>query len=292
MLTFADFLARHFPGKMQKLSVNIGATCPNRDGTLGRGGCSYCLNSSFTPAYCSEGTDSVTTQLLKGKEFFARKYPSMRFLAYFQSYTSTYGSTTEAMLELCREALAVDGVDGVIIGTRPDCMPQDLLEMLASRLPWVMIEYGAESSHDSTLKLINRGHTWARTVDAVNRTHTAGIPVGLHLINGLPGETEEMMLATADRVNSLPVSVVKYHQLQLLRGTAMARDIARGLYDIHRFTPEAYARLCARLVRRLRPDIVIERFVSQSPSDLLLYPRWGLKNYQFTRLVIQELTSK
>ena len=290
MLTFADFLARHFEGKMQKLSVNIGASCPNRDGTVGRGGCTYCLNSSFTPAYCAEGGESVTAQLVKGKAFFARKYPSMRYLAYFQSYTTTHGTTPDAMLALCREAMEVDGVEGVIIGTRPDCMPQPLLERLARELPWVMIEYGAESSHDTTLATINRGHTWAQTVDAVERTHEAGIPVGLHLINGLPGETEEMMLATVDRVNSLPVSVVKFHQLQLLRGTRMALDVERGLYDIARFTPEGYARLCARIARRLRPDIVIERFVSQSSPELLIYPRWGLKNYQFTRLVIQEIT--
>ena len=290
MLTFADFLARHFEGKMQKLSVNIGASCPNRDGTVGRGGCTYCLNSSFTPAYCAEGVDSVTAQLVKGKAFFARKYPSMRYLAYFQSYTTTHGTTPEAMLERCREAMGVDGVEGIIIGTRPDCMPQPLLELLARELPWVMIEYGAESSHDTTLAAINRGHTWAQTVDAVNRTAAAGIPVGLHFINGLPGETEEMMLATVDRVNSLPVSVVKFHQLQLLRGTRMALDVERGLYDVPRYTPESYARLCARIARRLRPDIVIERFVSQSPPELLIYPRWGLKNYQFTRLVIQEIT--
>ena len=177
MLTFADFLARHFTGKMQKLSVNIGASCPNRDGTIGHGGCSYCLNSSFTPPYCATGTDTVTAQLKKGKEFFARKYPSMRYLAYFQSYTTTHGTTPEEMLALCREAMAVEGVDGIIIGTRPDCMPQPLLERLAGELPWVMIEYGAESSHDSTLATINRGHTWAQTVDSVKSSHAAGLPL-------------------------------------------------------------------------------------------------------------------
>ena len=291
MLTFADFLARHFDGKMQKLSVNTGSSCPNRDGTISRGGCSYCLNSSFTPAYCADGRSSVTTQLLRGKEFFARKYPSMRYLAYFQSYTTTHGLSHDAFMALCHEALAVDGVEGIIIGTRPDCMPQTLLERLARELPWVMIEYGAESSHDSTLALINRGHTWAQTVDAVSRTAAAGIPCGLHLINGLPGEDEDMILATVDRINALPISVVKFHQLQLLRGTRMAHDVESGLYDIHRFTPEDYARLCARICRRLRPDIVIERFVSQSPPDLLIYPRWGLKNYQFTRLVLQVISN-
>lgn len=213
----------------------------------------------------------------------------MRYLAYFQSYTSTHLTSAGTLLALCREALAVEGVVGVIIGTRPDCMPQPLLEALAAAVPWLMIEYGAESSHDDTLRLINRGHTWADTVDAVVRTHAAGIPVGLHLINGLPGETEEMILATADRVNALPVSVVKFHQLQLLRATPMAAAVESGLYDIPRYTPLTYARLCARLLRRLRPDIVVERFLSQAPSDMLIYPRWGLKNYQFAPLVDSEL---
>lgn len=273
---------------MQKLSVNAGFTCPNRDGSVGRGGCTYCNNASFSPAYC-RGHRDVARQLEEGKRFFGRKYPDMRYLAYFQSYTSTHTDDIDGLAAMYEEACSVEGVDGVIIGTRPDCMPDALLERLR-RLPWAMVEYGAESSHDETLCRVNRCHTWADTADAVRRTHQAGIPVGLHLINGLPGESEEMMLATVDEVNRLPVDVVKFHQLQLIRGTRMAEDVERGLYDIPRFTPESYADLCARLVRRLRPDIAIERFVSQSPPELLIYPRWGLKNYQFTRLVEKRLS--
>lgn len=280
---FSDFLAVHFDGKMQKLSVDAGFTCPNRDGTVGRGGCTYCNNVSFSPGYCRD-RKGVTAQLEEGKRFFGRKYPSMRYLAYFQSYTSTHGSDIDRLMALYEEACGVEGVDGVIIGTRPDCMPDRLLARL-SRLPWVMVEYGAESACDETLARVNRCHTWADTADAVRRTHDAGLPVGLHLINGLPGEDEERILATVDEVNRLPVDVVKFHQLQLIRGTRMALDVEQGVYDIHRFTPESYAALCARLVRRLRPDIAVERFVSQSPTDLLIYPRWGLKNYQFTQLV-------
>ncbi len=280
---FSDFLAGHFDGKMQKLSVDAGFTCPNRDGTVGRGGCTYCNNVSFSPGYCRD-RKGVTAQLEEGKRFFGRKYPSMRYLAYFQSYTSTHGSDIDRLMALYEEACGVEGVDGVIIGTRPDCMPDRLLARL-SRLPWVMVEYGAESACDETLVRVNRCHTWADTADAVRRTHDAGLPVGLHLINGLPGEDEETILATVDEVNRLPVDVVKFHQLQLIRGTRMALDVEQGVYDIHRFTPESYAALCARLVRRLRPDIAVERFVSQSPPDLLIYPRWGLKNYQFTQLV-------
>ncbi|WP_303744069.1 TIGR01212 family radical SAM protein, partial [uncultured Duncaniella sp.] len=208
---FADFLAEHFDGKMQKLSVNAGFTCPNRDGTVGTGGCTYCNNQSFSPEYCRP-LRSVAEQLAEGKQFFARKYPSMRYLAYFQAYTSTHSADVDRLMDLYHEACSVDGVDGVIIGTRPDCMPDILLERLRE-LPWVMVEYGAESSHDTTLDRINRCHSWCDTVDAVVRTHCAGIPCGLHLINGLPGENEEMMLATVDAVNALPVDVVKFHQL-------------------------------------------------------------------------------
>lgn len=286
---FADFLAEQFPGtKMQKLAVNAGFTCPNRDGTKGRGGCTYCNNLSFNPGYCSPRL-SVSEQIEAGRRFFARKYPDMRYLAYFQAYTNTHSDDIDRLMNLYEEALAVDGVDGVIIGTRPDCMPDALLARLR-KLPWVMVEYGAESSHNVTLERINRCHTWEDTVDAVERTHAAGIPVGLHLIMGLPGETEEMMLRTVDAVGSLPVSTVKFHQLQLVRGTRMASDIEKGLYDIRRFTADEYAGLCVKIVRRLRPGIAIERFVSQTPADMLLYPRWGLKNYQFTNLLMRRLT--
>lgn len=177
---------------------------------------------------------------------------------------------------------------GIIIGTRPDCVSPHLLGRLRE-LPWVMIEYGAESSHDKTLERVNRCHTWSDTERAVRMTSEAGIPVGIHLIMGLPGETESEMLETIDRVNALPVDTVKIHQLQLLRGTRMAADVEAGLYDIPRFTPGEYARLCAKIAMRLRPGIAIERFVSQSPDELLVYPRWGLKNYQFTNLVNREI---
>ena len=224
---FSDFLAEHFDGKMQKLSVDAGFTCPNRDGTVGRGGCTYCNNVSFSPGYCRD-RKGVTAQLEEGKRFFGRKYPSMRYLAYFQSYTSTHGSDIDRLMALYEEACGVEGVDGVIIGTRPDCMPDRLLARL-SRLPWVMVEYGAESACDETLARVNRCHTWADTADAVRRTHDAGLPVGLHLINGLPGEDEERILATVDEVNRLPVDVVKFHQLQLIRGTRMALDVEQGV---------------------------------------------------------------
>lgn len=285
---FADFLGEHFNGKVQKIAVNAGFTCPNRDGTKGRGGCTYCNNQSFNPGYCAPAL-SVTEQLEQGKAFFARKYPEMKYLAYFQAYTNTHSDDIDRLMRLYEEALAVDDVVGLIIGTRPDCMPQQLLDRLAALPAWVMVEYGAESAHDSTLERVNRCHTWADTADAVMRTHAAGLPTGLHLIMGLPGEDEAMMLETIDRVNELPVDTVKIHQLQLIRGTRLARDVEEGLYDIPRFTAEEYADLCVKLLHRLRSDIALERFVSQSPPELLIYPKWNLKNYQFTNLLHNRL---
>lgn len=288
---FSDFLAEHFSGKMQKISVDAGFSCPNRDGTVGTGGCTYCNNRTFNPDYCSPRL-SVSEQLEEGKRFFARKYPEMRYLAYFQAYTNTHGDI-EHLRSLYEEALGVSGVEGIIIGTRPDCMPDALLDYLEelATYTFVLVEYGAESSHDVTLQCINRCHTWAQTVDAVTRTAPRGIHVGLHMILGLPGESVEMMLDSVDALSALPIATVKFHQLQLIRDTRLARDVESGLYDIPRMTVVEYIDLCARIVRRINPAIAIERFTSQSPEELLIYPKWGLKNYQFVNLLNARLKS-
>lgn len=286
---FSQFLAEIFPCKMQKIAVNAGFTCPNRDGTKGRGGCTYCNNQTFNPAYCAPRL-SVVEQLEEGKRFFGRKYPQMRYLAYFQAYTNTHGDI-ERLMNLYEEALTVEKVDGLIIGTRPDCMPDELLMRLSDlqKRKRIIIEYGAETSHNGTLNRINRCHTWEDTVEAVNRTSNAGIPVGLHLIIGLPEETESMILETIDRVSELPVDTIKLHQLQLVKGTRMAMDVMQGLYDVPQFSVEDYIELCCRIVERVAPHIAIERFVSQSPDELLISPRWGLKNYEFTHRLNRRL---
>ena len=278
---FAGFLSRHLPGKVQKISVNTSLSCPNRDGSKGRGGCTYCNNRSFSPSY-STAPARITEQLEEGKRFFARKYPHMKYLAYFQSYTAT-NAATQRLMEMFREALEVPDVVGLAIGTRPDCMPADLLHELQSlsRDKFVMVEYGAETACDDTLTLVNRCHTWADTADAVRRTHEAGIPVGLHLIMGLPGEDTDTMITTIDEVNRLPVDIVKCHQLQLVKGTRLAAQVADGSVDYTPWELDDYIDLCCKIVDRLRDDIAIERFVSQSPDNLLISPRWGLKNYQF-----------
>lgn len=282
---FAQFLSEHFDCKMQKIAVNAGFTCPNRDGSKGRGGCTYCNNQTFNPAYCTP-SQSITDQLEEGKNFFGKKYPDMRYLAYFQAYTNTHGDI-DRIMEMYREALAVDKVDGIIIGTRPDCMPNELLTQLAElhKSHWIMIEYGAETAHNNTLNFINRCHSWEDTTDAVMRTHNAGIPCGLHLILGLPGEDESMILDTIKQVSRLPLDTIKLHQLQLVRGTRMAKDIEDGLYNVTHFSVEEYISLCCKVIQLTSPSIAIERFVSQSPDNLLISPRWGLKNYEFTNLL-------
>lgn len=289
---FAHFISRYLPGKLQKLTVNAGLSCPNRDGTKGYGGCSYCNNSSFSPGF-SANPEEIGLQLEKGKQFFARKYPNMRYLAYFQSYTGSHGAT-DRLMSMYRQTLGVEGIDGIIIGTRPDCMPQDLLEELGrlGKERFVMVEYGAESSHDTTLQRVNRCHSWADTADAVHRTAAMGIPVGLHLIMGLPGESRRDMLATIDAVNTLPVDIIKCHQLQLIRGTRLCREVEEGVTDVHIFSVEEYVDLCCDIIRRIRKDIAIERFVSQSPDNLLVAPRWGLKNYEFMHLLRRRLRER
>lgn len=291
-LDFGDFISRHFPGrKMQKLTLDAHLSCPNRDGTISRGGCAYCNVQSFAPAYTSDPKADIVAQIEHGRKFFARKYPQMGYLAYFQSYTNTHGPA-DRLLELYNAAISHDCIEGLIVGTRPDCIPQPLLERISGLDSWKMIEYGAETSHDRTLRNVNRGHTWADTADAVCRTARLHIPVGVHLIMGLPGESTHDMLATIDAVNDLPVDVVKIHQLQIVRHTPLARRYMADPTSIRIFDVDTYAELCCAIVERLRPDIAIDRFVSSSPDNLLIAPRWGLKNYQFTEILNHRLSKK
>ncbi|CCZ47505.1 MAG TPA: TIGR01212 family radical SAM protein [Mediterranea massiliensis] len=279
---FPTFLKRLFTGKVQKISINAGFTCPNRDGTVGYGGCTYCNNQTFNPEYCRT-EKSVSVQLEEGKRFFAHKYPEMKYLAYFQAYTNTYGEL-EALKRKYEEALAVDDVVGLVIGTRPDCMPNALLDYLEAlaRRTFVLVEYGIESTLDCTLRRINRGHTWQAAVDAVERTAARGLPVGGHVILGLPGESREDILGQAADISRLPLDTLKLHQLQLIRGTRMAREYEERPEDFHLFHDvDEYISLVVDYIQRLRPDLVLERFVSQSPKELLLAPDWGLKNYEF-----------
>lgn len=282
---FGDFLRKVFPYKVQKISINAGFTCPNRDGKKGFGGCTYCNNQTFSPEYCHT-EKSVSQQLEEGVRFFSRKYPEMKYLAYFQAYTNTYDelNTLKAKYE---EALSYPGVVGLIVGTRPDCMPDDLLDYFAalSKEKFVLIEYGIESTLDKTLLRINRGHTQQESETAIRRTAGKGIYTGAHLILGLPGESREEILHHADVLSMLPLTTLKLHQLQLIRNTRMAREFAESPEEFHLYTADEYIELVIDFIEKLNPSIVVERFVSQSPKELLIAPDWGLKNFEFTARV-------
>ena len=278
---FASFLAQYFEGKVQKISIHAGFTCPNRDGSKGTGGCTYCNNQTFNPEYCNPHL-GIRSQLEDGIGFFARKYPTMRYLAYFQAYTNTYGEL-EQLKAMYEEALAVEGVVGLVIGTRPDCMPDTLLDYLEqlSQHTFVMVEYGIESASDKTLLRINRGHDFATAADAIRRTHGRGIFVGGHLILGLPGEDHAELMQQANTIATLPLDMIKLHQLQLIRGTRMAREYAEHPEEFHLYTVDEYIDLAIDYIERLPETMVVERFISQSPRSLLIAPDWGMKNYQF-----------
>lgn len=278
--------------KTQKISIHAGFTCPNRDGTLGTTGCTYCNNQTFNPAYC-QPAKSITQQLQEGKEFFGKKYPQMHYLAYFQAYTNTYAPLPELRGKYL-EALSVPLVDGIVIGTRPDCVSDEVLDLLAelNREHTVIVEYGIESVYNETLRRIRRGHTHQQTVDAIRRTVSRGISVGAHIILGLPGESRDMLLREADILSSLPITTLKIHQLQLIRGTLMAAEYAERPSDFHLFTVDEYIQLLCDFLPRLRPDIILERLVSQSPASLLATPGWGLKNHEFTARLQNKLMTQ
>lgn len=283
MKTYSDYLAGIFPGiKIQKISVDAGFSCPNRDGTISIGGCIYCRNDSFSPRYCNS-SESVTRQLERGKKFFSRKYPEMKFLAYFQSYTGTYNKDIKDLNRLYREALNVQDIVGLVVATRPDCIPDNVIDLLAhiNQEKPVFIELGAETSHNSTLRLINRNHTWEDVENSVNHLSERGLHCGIHLIAGLPGENRKMILETIDRSVILPIETIKLHQLQILKDTILFQKLKKGEISVPTFSLDEYLLLCAEIVKRTPDNIVIERFLSQSPPEMLVAPAWGLKNYEF-----------
>jgi len=288
----ASYFRRRFGRRIQKLSVNGGFTCPNRDGTKGRGGCSYCNNDSFHPSYCVPD-ESITSQLDKGIAFFEQKYPGQNYLAYFQSYTNTYAPVAQLAL-LYEEALSHPRIDGLVIGTRPDCVNDELLnylELLAQQW-YVVVEYGVESTLDRTLLAVNRGHTWQQSVEAIKATAERGILTGAHMIIGLPGESEDDFFHHIDQMNQLPLALVKFHQMQVVRGTSLAQEYKTNPAVIRAFGLDEYLDLVIRLIEKLRPDMIIERFVSESSPDLLITPRWGLKNFEIVERLVSEMKKR
>lgn len=284
---YGSWIRSLFSFRVQKISIDGGFSCPNRDGTVSAGGCTFCDNRTFNPSYC-DPAKSIREQIQTGKDFFARKYPTMRYLAYFQAYSNTY-APLDTLRRRYEEALSQDGVVGIVIGTRPDCVTEETLDYLEelSRRTFVIVEYGIESVDNATLKRINRGHTFECSRDAIIATHERGILTGGHIILGLPGETAEDNIRQAAEISALPLDILKLHQLQIIRGTQLAEDYLSKPFKL--YTADEYIDVCILYIERLRKDLVLERFVSQSPADMLIAPKWGIKNHEFTDRLVNEL---
>jgi radical SAM protein (TIGR01212 family) len=275
---YSNYFRKLYGARVQKVSIDAGFTCPNRDGSKGSGGCTYCNNDAFNPSYCIP-EKSVTQQIEEGIDFHRKRYREAgSYLAYFQAYSNTYASL-DRMKNLYEEALAYPGVTGLIIGTRPDCIDDEKLSYLKelSGRCYLAVEFGIESCYDKTLIRINRGHSFREAEEAVNTTAALGLNTGAHFIFGLPGETKEEMLAEADIISKLPLKTVKFHQLQIIKGTVMEEEYLANPSDFQLFSWEEYLDFFVRFLERLNPQIVVERFTGEAPPRFLIRSLWGMK---------------
>lgn len=292
--SYIGYFRKTYGERLQKVVVDAGFTCPNRDGLVGTGGCTYCDNAAFHPGYSTAGIP-IHEQIDEGIKFHRVRYrKAEKFLAYFQPYSNTY-APLDRLRTLYEEALSHPLVAGIVIGTRPDCVDEEKLDWLASlaRSHVVVIEYGIESVYDRTLRRINRGHTFEDALRAVEMTAARGLTQGAHFIFGLPGESVEDMLAYAPIINSMPLHSVKFHQLQIVRGTAMEREFASRPSDFVSFPMDGYLDFMTDLLERLRPDLYIERFAGEVPPRFVNSTPWGLlRNTELIRLLEQRLEER
>lgn len=273
-----EHVKARYGGRVQKVSIIAGFTCPNRDGLVGTGGCTFCNNASFTPGYLHR-RQSITEQIAAGLDFLRRRYPgTQRYIAYFQSYSNTYGEF-ERLRTCYQEALAHPQISGLAIGTRPDCLPDEVLDYLAAlaREHIIELEIGVESCNDAALARVNRGHDFACSVDAIERAAARGLEVTAHLMLGLPGESIESMLDGARQLSALPIRALKLHQLQLVRGTALARQWQRDPDSVALLDEPACIALLADFIERLAPNILLQRVGSEVPPSQKLAPHWNLR---------------
>ena len=288
---YSNYFRKIYGGRLQKVSIDAGFTCPNRDGTIGTGGCTYCNNDAFNPSYCHPGR-TIGEQLGKGIEFLRKRYREpAAYLAYFQAFSNTY-SPLERLKVIYDEALSYPGIAGLIIGTRPDCIDAEKLDYFRelSENHFIAIEYGVESCYDKTLKRINRGHSFGQAVDAIGMTAGRGIKTGAHFIFGLPGESRDEMLKEADIISTLPLHTVKFHQLQIIKGTSMEREFIRNPHDFDLFSFDDYVSFFILFLERLNPEIVVERFTGEAPPDYLLEQRWNRKRTdEIVRIIEKKL---
>jgi hypothetical protein len=290
---FSTYFRKLFSGRVQKVSLDAGFTCPNRDGTKGLGGCTYCNNKTFKPDYCNLG-NSIEKQLNEGIAFFSKKYSAIKFIAYFQAYTNTY-APLERIKEIVNIAISNPEIVGVVLATRPDCLSDDILDYLqmVSEKHYLMIELGVESCEDKTLKEINRGHTFKESELAIRNLALRGIHNCIHMIAGLPGEDRETILKQPVILSNLPVENIKIHQLQIHRGTVMEKQYRDNpqTFNIYNDVDE-YLELMIDYLELLNPSIIVERFVSFTPSEFLIAPGWGLKNFEFVAKVEKRLKER
>ncbi len=289
--SYPEYFRKYYGERVQKLTINAGFTCPNRDGKVSHGGCAYCNNDAFNPSYCKP-EKSVRQQILEGIEFHKIRYrKAYRYLAYFQAYSNTY-APLDRLQSVYHEALSVPDVMGIVIGTRPDCVNDEILDYLAelSKAHYVVVEYGIESCYDKTLECINRGHTYAQSVQAIKATAERKIQTGAHLIFGLPGESRHEMLNEAEIINRLPLNTLKLHQLQISINTAFAKQYAEHPETFQLFGCKEYIDFTVQFLEHLRPDIVVERFANEMPPRYMVSLGWGLiRNVELWRMLEQRL---
>lgn len=273
---YSDAMKRQFGSRVQKLSIDAGFTCPNRDGSKGTGGCTFCLNDAFNPSYC-EPRKSLTQQVEEGMLFHAKRYRrAMSYLAYFQAYTNTYAPLSQ-LKNSFEEVLSINGVIGIVIGTRPDCVNKEILDYLQelSTRYHIVLEYGIESVYDRTLQRVNRCHTYSDAEQAIHETASRGIPTGGHMIFGLPGETREDMMKSAAILSKLPLNSLKFHQLQIFKNTALEKEYIDHPEDFHLFSEQTYLEFMADYISKLNPEIVIERIAGETPPRFSVLKPWG-----------------
>lgn len=275
--TYAEYFKKHFGHRVQKLTINAGFTCPNRDGTISTGGCTYCNNEAFNPSYCTPDK-SITQQLSEGVEFHQVRYRRAKnYLAYFQAYSNTH-APLDNLRTLYEEALQFPGLIGLVIGTRPDCIDDEKLDYLShlAEKYYIIIEYGVESVYNKTLERIKRGHSIEQSVKAIKNTANRGINTGAHFIIGLPGESEQEIINSVDIISALPLTTIKFHQLQIVKDTTMALDYFENPSQFKMYTLEEYFNLLVKIVEKLNPSFVIERIAGEMPPWFLAGPGWGL----------------
>ncbi len=290
---YTTYIKKTFGNRVQKISINTGFLCPNRDGTKGVGGCTYCNISTFSPSYCRP-KKSIIRQIDEGIAFFSTKYKAQKYLAYFQAYTNTYAEI-ELVKELYTQAASHPDVIGLVIGTRPDCFSEELMDFLEEMAKnyYVSLEFGVESTLDKTLELVNRCHTYQETIDAYEMAKDRGIHLGAHVILGLPGESRREIMEHATKLSKLPISSLKMHHLQIVRGTKMAKQLAETPEMFDLFSVEEYIDFISDFISYLRQDIILERFISESPLSMLVAPRWnGLKNFEIVAKIDKKLKEK